>query len=328
MIPTAARAFERLFGAALSPAVGALRLAAWASFAVVVFAAAAASARAIARGRYGWETGTLVRCRQCDRLAADPELASCPEGHPVRFPRGAAARELRRRVGGTRRPLLWAAAAAEVGVMIAAVAGARAFRIADAEAPPLAAITGAAGFLFAAGSLLAAARAASPGSQGLFGRLLAGAAAVVALVPALFFLVLARAADPPLPRTLGSLWRTPLALYVSDGGKARREAGAAEPLEAEVVSVASSPLGFSWEGLAQLRSGERTVPWRGRTGGTARTFARFPGVLKALGFSFSRAWRPIAAPPNEKIWIVRGPAGIAFTTAADREEKTAPDLMR
>ncbi len=245
----------------------------------------------------------------------------------MRFPARAAARELRRRGTGGRRPLLSAAAVAEVGLLIAAIAGARTFRIADAEAPPLAAIAGATGFLFCAASLLAAARAVSPGAHGPLGRLLACAAGVAALVPALFFLVLTRAADPPVPRTLGSLWRTPVALYVSDGGRALREATAGEPLEAEVVSVESRALGFSWEGLAQLRSGAEAVRWRGRTGSTARTFARFPGVLKALGFSFSRAWRPIAAPPNEKIWIVRGPDGIAFTTAAERE-KAAPDLMR
>ncbi len=329
MIPTAARALERLFGTALLPAVGALRLAAWIALAVVVAVAFTAVARAVAAGRYGWESGTLVRCRQCSRPVADPALPTCPEGHPVRFPPGAAGRERRRQAGGRSRHLLSAAAgAACVMLGVAAVAGARAFRIADASAPPLAAIAGAAGFLFWAGALLAAARAVSPGAHGFFGRLLACGAAAAALAPALFCLVVTRAADPPAPRTLGSLWRTPAALYVSEGGKARREAPAGEQLEADVVSLASPALGFSWEGLAHLRCGGQEVPWRGRTGSTARSFARFPGVLKVLGFSFSRGWRAIRAPANEKIWILRGPSGFEFSTVGERESAKAPDLAR
>ncbi|MEO8189387.1 MAG: hypothetical protein ABI682_03515 [Acidobacteriota bacterium] len=329
MIPTAARGLERLFGAALSPAVGALRVAALIALALVVLTALAGLASAVASRRYGWETGTVVRCRRCGRLAADPAQPACPEGHPVRFPSGAARREERRRAHGNSHLVFSSAAAvADGAIVVAALVGARAFRIADAAAPPLAAIAGAGGFLFLAGALLAAARAVSPAGHGPIGRVLAAVAGSAALAPALFFLVLTRAADPPAPRTLGSLWRTPAALYVSDGGKARRELPAGEPLEAEVVTVASAPLGFSWEGLSHLRAAGQQVPWRGRTGSTARTLERFPGVLGALGFSFSRGWRPVSAPVNERIWIVRGTSGIAFSTVADRDEGTAPDLLR
>ncbi|MEP6768520.1 MAG: hypothetical protein ABJC61_07625 [Acidobacteriota bacterium] len=328
MIPTAARAVERLFGAALLPAAGALRLAAIASFALVVIFAVAGMVRAVAARRYGWETGSLVRCRRCGRPVADPALGACPDGHPVQFPPGAAAREMRRQASGPgRRWLSPAAAAGCIAVVALAVAAARAFRIADPAAPPLAVIAGAAGFLFCAGALLAALRAVSPGVHGAFGRLLACGVAAVAVAPALFFLVLTRAADPPGPRTLGSLWRTPSALYVSDGGRARREGPPAEPLEADVVSVGSPLLGSPWEGLAHLRAGGQAFPWRGRSGSAARSFGRVPRLLAALGFTVTRNWRPVTAPVNERIWIVRGPAGIAFITSADREEK-APDLGR
>ncbi len=329
MIPTAARAVERLFGGALLPAAGSLRLAALASLGLVVILAIAGIVRAVAARRYGWETGSLVRCRSCARPVADPALVECPEGHPVRFPPGAAAREMRRQAAGTRRDWVAPAAAAGCAAIVAlALVSARAFRIADSAAPPLAAIAGAAGFLFSAGALLAALRAVSPGVHGAFGRLLACGGAAVAVAPALFFLVLTRAADPPGPRTLGSLWRTPSALYVSDGGKARRSAPPAEAVEADVVSVGSPLLGSSWEGLAHLRAGGQAFPWRGRSGSAARSFASVPRLLTAFGFSVTRSWRPIAAPVNERIWIVSGPGGIAFTTASEREEGKAPDLRK
>ncbi|MFN2632593.1 MAG: hypothetical protein ABR610_04175 [Thermoanaerobaculia bacterium] len=329
MIPTAARAIESLFGAALLPAAGALRMAALASLGLVVILAIAGIVRAVAARRYGWETGSLVRCRRCARPVADPALGTCPEGHPVRFPPAAAAREMRRQAAGARRDWLSPAAVAGCAAVVAvALLSARAFRIADPGAPPLAAIAGAAGFLFCAGALLAALRAISPGVHGVFGRLLACGAAAVAVAPALFFLIVTRAADPPGPRTLGSLWRTPSALYVSDGGPARREASPAEPLEADVVSVGSPLLGSSWEGLAHLRAGGQAFRWRGRSGSAARSFGSVPRFLTALGFSVTRSWRRIAAPVNEKIWIVRGPAGIAFTSVADREEGKAPDLRK
>ncbi|MDQ2871333.1 MAG: hypothetical protein M3S32_11355 [Acidobacteriota bacterium] len=329
MIPTAARAVERLFGGALLPAAGALRVAALASLGIVLVLAVAGILRAVAARRYGLETGSFVRCLRCAKPVADPALGACPEGHPVRFPAGAAAREMRRQAAGPRRDWLSPASAAGcAAVAFLALVSARAFRIADPGAPPLAAIAGAAGFLFCAGALLAALRAVAPGVHGVFGRLLACGAAAAAVAPALFFLVLTRAADPPGPRTLGSLWRTPSALYVSDGGKARREAPPGEPLEADVVSVASPLLGSSWEGLARLRSGGQEFPWRGRSGASARGFAGAPRLMAALGFSVSRSWRPVTAPLNERIWIVRGPGGIAFTTAAERDEGKAPDLGR
>lgn len=332
MIPSAARAFERLFGAALQPLAGGLRLLAFAALGILLVVSIGRVARAIAARRFGWEPGTVVRCPVCARPAADAALSTCPEGHPLRFPPGAAGREIRRRSGrGRRRHFLLASAAAGLLGVAAALAGARAFRITDAAAPPLAGIAGAAGFLFFATALAAAGRAASPDARGPLDRALSAVAGTLVLVPALFFLLFSRAADPPVPRTIGSLWQTPSALYVSPGGRARREAEAAPSgtLEAEVVGVRSGLLGLSWEGLARLRAGGTEIPWRGSGGTAARLLNRLPRALARPGsfVAVTRDRRPVAAPANVKVWILRSPAGIAFTTAAEAET-AAPDVPR
>ncbi|MDQ2980370.1 MAG: hypothetical protein M3R62_14255, partial [Acidobacteriota bacterium] len=89
MIPSAARAFERLFGAALFPLAGALRAVALVALVVVLGVAVARVVRTLVARRFGWEPGTVVRCPACGRPAADAALPVCPEGHPVRFPPGA-----------------------------------------------------------------------------------------------------------------------------------------------------------------------------------------------------------------------------------------------
>jgi hypothetical protein len=182
------------------------------------------------------------------------------------------------------------------------------------------------GFLFFAAGLAAAGRAASPDARGPMGRGLAAAAAGLLFLPALFFLLLTRAADPPKPLAIGSVWRTPSALYVFDGNRARREAPASGTVEADVVGVRSALLGFSWEGLARLRAGGREVPWRGSGGIAARLWDHLPRALSGSLAAVTRDRRPLDTPANVRVWIFRSPAGITFSTGA--ESGSAPDVPR
>lgn len=320
MIPTAARAFERLFGAGLQPAAAALRLAALAALCVAVAAALVRLARAVSARRFGWETAAVVRCPACGALAADPAIPECPAGHPVRFPRGARQREERRRgavagPGAQRR--LAAAAGAQAILAFAAVAGARTFRVTDASAPPLAAIAGASGYLFLALALLCAGAAAAPSARGTLARVLAALAAVAACAPAATLLFFARVADPPPRVAIGSLWQTPTALYVAAGKRPRREAEAAAAIEAEVVEVRSPLFGLRWEGLARLRAAGRAIPWRGSGGLGARFAARWPAALSGSLFEARSRVVPVETSPNVRVWVFRGPEGISFSSAGD-----------
>jgi hypothetical protein len=220
---------------------------------------------------------------------------------------------------------LTATAAAALLVIAAALAGARAFRVTDAAAPPLAGIGGSVGFLFFAAGLAAAGRAASPEARGPMGRGLAAAAAVLFFLPALFFLLLARAADPPRPLAIGSVWRTPSALYVFDGSRARREAPASGTVEADMIAVRSALLGLSWEGLARLRADGREVLWRGKGGTAARLWDHLPRALSGSLAAVTRDRRPLDVPVNVRVWILRSPAGITFSTGAEGAA-AAPDI--
>ena len=86
MLPRLARAIESLFGGSLASAAGLLRGAAQLALLLAVAVPLVRAALAFTAFRYGWETALVVRCPRCRRLVADPETATCPEGHPVRFP--------------------------------------------------------------------------------------------------------------------------------------------------------------------------------------------------------------------------------------------------
>ncbi|MEO8430600.1 MAG: hypothetical protein ABI592_03745 [Acidobacteriota bacterium] len=324
MIPSAARAFERLFGAGLQPAAAALRAAALAMLLVAVTLALVRLGRAVAARRFGWETASVVRCVVCGGVASDPVLPFCPSGHPVRFPPGARALQGNSGRAGNRG---WLAAAAAVQALLAfgAVSGARSFRVTDASAPPLAALAGSAGYLFLTGALLAAGAAAAPSARGILARGLAGVLAAAALVPALTLLFFARVADPPPHVALGSLWETPTALYVESGGRPRREADAPAPIEAEIVEIRSPLFGVQWEGLASLRTGGRTIPWRGSGGWNARVARRWPAALSGVVLATRSRVVAVETPPNVRLWVFRGPDGITFSSAGEGPAAATPD---
>lgn len=327
MIPSAARAFERFFASTLAPAAGLLRVLALVALTIVLVTAVSRAMRATRTRRHGWETGPLVRCGECGLPAADPGNPRCPAGHPVRFPPGASAREARRRSGrDTRARWLAGSAVAAFAIAACAVAGAHAFRIVDAHAPPLAAIAGAAGFLFFAAALAGAIRASSPDEHRAIDRALSLAGAGAALVPAFFFLFLAHAADPPPPRAIGSLWKTPTALYVAHGERARREGAAAADVSADLITARSLVLGFTWTGLVRLSAGGKPIPWHGSGGIRARLLdlltprSGSDGALLAV----TRSKQPVPTSPNVRVWILRTPDGIAFVPG-EGDAREMPD---
>ncbi|MDQ6893135.1 MAG: hypothetical protein M3167_10695 [Acidobacteriota bacterium] len=220
------------------------------------------------------------------------------------------------------RPAFFAAANAFVAA--AALGGAAPFRIADSKAPPLAALAGCSGYLFFAASLLFAAVALAPSGRSAAARVVAGMLGAVCLPPALVLLFFSRAADPPRPLVIGTLWQTPTALYVASGGRARRESDSAAPVEADLVEARSAIFGLSRQGLAGFRSGGHAIPWRGDGGLGSRIAARWPAALSGPLFSVGRSSRPIAMHPNERVWILRGPGGIVFSTVD--AAPAAPDL--
>lgn len=324
MISAAARVFERLFATVLVPAAGALRAVAWIAFAVVLAAAIAQAARVFRAARHGWETATVVRCRKCGAVATDPRDPRCANGHAVRFPPGAAEREDRRRAVGGRIAFPAAgilAVASAAAITAGVVAAAQAFRIADVRAPALAAAAGACGFLLFSAGAVALLRASSTAPRGALDRGASAAAGAFAIFPAILLLALARAADPAPPRTIGSLWATPTALYVADGGKARRAhrvlpAGPAS-IAADIV-VAQCPLfALRWTGLAGFAAGGAGIPWSGSGGSRARLVARLPSRTLFPFFTVDETRVVVATPPNARIWIVRSADGILFAGDTD-----------
>ena len=211
------------------------------------------------------------------------------------------------------RPDLAVFAAGNVILAAAALIGALPFRVAQPSAPPLAAMAGSAGYVFFAASLLLAGVALSPAATSAVSRILSATLAALGLAPALVLLFFARATDPPLPVVIGSVWQTPSALYVSSGGRGRREADSAEPVEAEIVEARSGLFGLSQQGLAGFRAAGRTIPWRGEDGISSRLAARWPQALSGPLFSVTRTVRSVEMRPNERLWILRGPAGVTFT---------------
>src|SRR5713101_8432868 len=90
MIPRLAHALEALFGPSLSTAGAGLSRAALVALIAAITIALVRALLAAAARRYGWERSWIVRCPGCGRLVADPSQTTCPSGHPIRFPPGAA----------------------------------------------------------------------------------------------------------------------------------------------------------------------------------------------------------------------------------------------
>ena len=319
MLPRLARAIEGLFGGALDSTAGFLRAVAHLALLAAVAIPLVRAAISLHAFRYGWETAVVVRCRRCRRLVADPEAKACPEGHPVRFPAGAAARERWRqrfhrvrRIAGSYGFLLPAFLA------IASVAAFRSAGVARVEGS-LAAICASASFLFFAAALALAGFALSPRPRGAADRLLHAGIALLCLGPALALALLARGFEPPRPRPIGHLWATPTALYLSTGGRARRVGEPAGRIEAHLVDVRAPAFGIVWQGLTGVDAGPRFVRWRGRGGSVGRFLERWAAPLSRRGVFLARSRRSVPLPANVRVWIVSEPSGIRFTPGGEHD---------
>jgi hypothetical protein len=323
MLPRFAQAVESLFGGRLAPTAGFLRATAYIAFALAIALPLLSTALSFTAFRYGWERRLVVRCPRCRRLVADPDVRTCPVGHPIRFPAGAADRERgRRRFHRMRRAAASYRFLLPVALALAAIAGFRASGVARVEGP-LAAIAASAGYLFFVAALALAGLALSPKARGAADRLLHGGTAAVCLLPAIVLALLARAFEPPRPRPIGNLWSTPTALYVSTGGRAHRIGDPRMELEALLVDARAPAFGIVWQGLEGFRSGRRVIKWTGRSGFTARLLARWASPLSRHGLFLTRSTKSVLLPPNVRVWIVSEPAGIRFT-ADGRLDLTPP----
>jgi hypothetical protein len=332
MLPRLAQAIESLFGEALRPAASLLRATAQVALVAAVTFSFVRVARTLRAFRLGWENALVVRCPRCRRLVADPDLRTCPSGHPIQFPSGASDRELRRR-RFHRLSRVAASSAFVVPVLIAlgAAAGFRMTGVARMEGP-LASLTASFAYLFLAAALALAGLAASPRCRSWPERALHAATSILCLFPALLLSVLARGFEPPQPRTIGHLWSTPTALYVSSGGRPHRVGEPASEIDAELIDVRAPALGIVWEGLARFRAGDRVVEWRGRGGTLARLFERWAAPLSRRGVFLQRTTRSLFLPPNVRMWIVSEPGRIRFGSAGDfdlaRPAKPPRGLLR
>ena len=317
MLARLAQAVESLFGGGLRPAALILRAAAEAALVVAVAWPLLRAVRSLSAYRHGWETAVVVRCPRCRRLVADPDVRTCPAGHPIRFPPGAAQREnLRRRFHGVRRAAATSGFLVPLGLALVAVAGFQMIGPTRLE-NPLASLTASIAYLFFAAAIALAGLALAPRSRGWSERLLEASTALLCLTPALVLGLLSRGFEPPRPRQIGNVWSTPTALYVSTGGRARRVGDAAAEVEAQLVDARAPAFGIVWEGLSGFRAGARTVPWRGRGGMLARGLERWSAPLERRGVFLQRATRSVRLPANVKIWIISTPEGIRFSEKGD-----------
>lgn len=324
MLPRLARAIESLFGDGLASASGFLRGTAGLALLAAVAIPLVRAAMSFHAFRYGWETALVVRCPRCRRLVADPEAGACPDGHPVRFPPGAAARERwRREFHRFRRVLASYRFLLPAFLAVASVIAFRAAGVARVEGP-LAAISASAAFLFFAAALALAGFALSPRPRGAAERLVHAGVALLCLGPALVLALLARGFEPPRPRPIGHVWNTPTALYLSSGGRARRVGETAGRVEAHLVDVRAPAFGVVWQGLTGVSAGPRFIRWRGRGGFASRLLERWAAPLSRRGVFLSRSRRVVLLPPNVRVWIVSEPGRIRFTAAGDLDLARPP----
>ena len=319
MLPRLAEAVESLFGARLAPAANFVRGAAILTLAFAIALPLLRAVLSFTAFRYGWETAPVVRCPRCRRLVADPDVPTCPSGHAIRFPPGAARREARRR-----RFHRWARAAASyrfalpLVISLGAVAGFLACGVSRVEGS-LATLTASGGYLFFAAALALAALAASPKPRGAPERLLHAGTAAACLLPAIVLALLARAFEPPRPRAIGYVWSTPTALYASTGGRGRRLGDPRMEVEALLVEARAPAFGIVWQGLEGFRSRSRVIKWTGRGGLTARLLSRWASPLARRGVFLSRSTQMVPLPPNVKIWIVSDRGSIRFTPKGEHD---------
>lgn len=304
MLSRFARVVEGVFGSSASSAAALLTTIATILLVAAVALSLARAAFALRAWRHGWEQGVMVRCRRCARLAADPEVPVCPEGHPVRFPLTALRREsLRRRLGRWRRAAMAYPIALSAGLATLAGVAYLGLRVGRLRSP-LAEMAASLAFLFCLALLYAAWQALSPDASGWGSRGLHGALAGMLAIPVIFLGSLSRSFEPAEARALGHLWSTPTAVYVSTGGRAQRVGPAADRVEALIVEARAPAAGVLWQGIKSLRFGEVEIPWKGSGGWTARWLDRFaqePGQSGLL----VRDSVESGVPPNVRVQILR-----------------------
>ena len=303
MLSAFARALETVLGPALVPAASLLRVLAVLALLAGIVLAGSAMTRAVAAWRYGWLPATVVRCPRCGKIAAEPAVAACPEGHPVRFP-ASASRRLVAESPGSR-----SLARAAYPVLFAAVVGAAAVFLYFASgvqdvARPVATISASLAYLFFAAALAAAAYALTPRPVGMLTRLLHVGLSVACVFPAFVLAWCARGFEPPVEHEIGSLWTTPTALYVASGKHARREAAPAERVDAVAVDARVPGFGVLWEGLESFHSAGVEVPWRGRGGIAARMAARWLRPSASADSLFTRSVQTLTLQPNRRVHIL------------------------
>jgi hypothetical protein len=317
-----ARALETLAGPWLAPLASVLRTLAIMALAAALIVSAIQIAAAVLAWKYGWEKGTVVRCRRCGRMAVDRETPFCPKGHPVRFPPGAGATARR---WATRWSTVWRT----YGLLLpVATGGVALWGYAALRPGPLrlsvSSLVASAAYLFFLGALCCTAWALSPQPRGVLGRALHLILAALCLAPVVPLALMAQWIEPPAREPLGSLWTTPTATYVSAGrGRARRVAPAASDAEAMLVEVRVPALGVVWQGLEGFRVGGAAVVWKGRGGWLARRLEAWAGPLTAHGVWLGRFDQRVPLPANERIWIVRDRRQLRFLREA---ELSVPEL--
>jgi len=310
-----ARVVEGIFGASASTAAAMLETVATILLVATVALALARAVIALRAWRHGWETGLVVRCRQCARLAADPDHPVCPAGHPVRFPPLAARREeLRRRIFRWRRAAMAYPIVLSGAIAVLAGVGFGALRVGRLRSP-LAAMAASLAFYFCVALLYAAWQALSSEWLGWPSRLLHAGLAVILAIPLLFLGSLSRAFEPVETRVLGHLWSTPTAVYLSTGGRARRVAPAAARAEALLIEARAPAAGIVWQGIKGIRVGDAEVAWRGSGGRTARWLDRWAEEDGSSGLLVRRAVA-VDVPPNVRVRILR--EGDAIRLVAER----------
>ena len=304
MLSRFARAVEHLFGSTAVAAASVLQTVAALLLIAAVTLCLIRGALSLRAWRHGWERGLIVRCRRCGHPTADPAQPVCPKGHPVRFPPTAARmEELRRRFTRWTRAARAYPIALSILLAVAATAGYLSLRVGRLSSP-LAGMAAALAFLFFLALLYAAARAVAAGFDGWISRIVHANLAVLLVLPVLFLGYLSRSFEPVERRVLGHLWRTPTALYVSTGRRARRVAPAADHVEAFFVEARAPAAGVIWQGLTRMQAAGVDVPWKGAGGRTARWLDRFAQEPSGSGL-LVRGSQGIAVPANVRILIVR-----------------------
>jgi len=309
MLPGIARALESFFGSSLGAAARALSTAATVGFLACVLLALARAGVWLAARRLGWETVQVVRCPRCLRVVADPGQSTCPQGHPIRFPPGAARLEMRRR-----RHARWGPVYAIVlSLAVAALATAVYFLLRVGTHPvPVGQILASLAYFFFLAALYAGDFALSPRRRGVGSRLLHAAIALACLTPFLLFAPVSRALEPGEVQVLGYLWSTPAATYLSAGRSSEKIGPAATRARAALIEARVPALDVDWQGIKGFEAVGSSVEWRGAGGWRARLLDRWEEPLRRHGVYLRRVSEEIPLRLNVRVRVLREGGRIRF----------------